>query len=175
MARKKSILGMLFGSSKKSKSKTKSKSKAKPQPKSQVPAQQKTQSSKPAMTRVYVPLSVKAFHIPEGENEGTVYVYDGRPLKGTRKGSKFTLDIVCGDITMQSIYTGTVWNENNCCVSRDGYAVGFLSGVNLRLIKNLVANHKHVTIVAKREGTDPDGWPIITALIPDADWFFEQD
>ena len=172
MARKKSILGMLFGSSKKSK--TKSKSKAKPQPKSQVPAQQKTQSSKPAMTYIHVPESADTLHIPEGENEYAVYVYDGRPLKGTRKGSKFTLDIVCGDITMQSIYTGTVWTESNCCVSRNGCAIGFLSGLNLRVIKNCVSERKHVTIVAKREGTDPDGWPIITDLVQDVDWFISN-
>jgi hypothetical protein len=167
MARKKSILGMLFGSSKKSKSKTKSKSKAKPRPESQAPAQQKTQSSNPAMTYVYVPKSADTLHIPEGENECAVYVYDGRPLKGTRKGSKFTLDIVCGDITMQSIYTGTIWTESNCCLSRNGCAIGFLSGINLRAVKDCVSKYKHVTIVAKREGTDPDGWPIITALLPD--------
>ena len=115
-----------------------------------------------------------AFEIPIGPREVRIYTYDGRALKGTRKGSVFRMNIMRGIIGMTSIYTGMQWDEEaNNCVTYNGFAVGHLSGSGF-YVTQIVEKYGSASIAVKRTGTDPDGgWPLLVALLPENDWFIE--
>lgn len=109
--------------------------------------------------------------IPDGAETQPVYVYDGRPLKGTRKGSRLTLEVLPGTYTMKSVYTGTVWTGDGA-IARSGSLVGFVGGGRYeRQLRDLVARYGTLSVHARREGTDSGGWPLIVLTVPDRRWF----
>lgn len=111
--------------------------------------------------------------IPEGEYEQKVFTYDGRPLKGKRKGSRFMLDVVPGFHTMESIYTGTEWTSSTC-VAYMRQLVGHIGeSAYERRILMLMEVYPYVRVHARRDGTDSGGWPYIVLLLPSFSWFDE--
>ena len=125
---------------------------------------------------------VEPFVVPEGPWEQHVFIYDGRPLKGTRKGSRFMLDVVPGKHTMMSVYTKTEWSS--CyTVAYKGQLIGHVGdGTIADHLVELVNRHGRVLVHAKRMGTDPGGWPLIELLVPygrrgdpEADWLGVRD
>jgi hypothetical protein len=131
--------------------------------------------SAPPMLEVSV-VNAESVEVPEGEREGRIYAYDGRPLRGTRKGSKFRMEVVIGDVDMTSIYTGMEtssleWEQTNKCVTYGGCAVGYVAGYGSLMIARLVERYGCASIVVRHDGTDEGGWPILTTLMPDYAWF----
>jgi hypothetical protein len=109
--------------------------------------------------------------VPEGTFEQKVYTYDGRPLKGTRKGSRFMLAIVPGYHTMTSVYTGTVWTSS-CAVAYESCLIGHVGeGKNYDRLTELTKRYPYVLVHGKRYGTDKGGWPIVKILLPSKSWF----
>ena len=118
--------------------------------------------------------SAEPFVVPSGPRTIHVYTYDGRPLKGTRKGSKFLLDVVRGQKTMTSVYTNTTWTEKHS-VAYKGDLIGFMNGgVYSDLVEYLLGWYERVAVQATRLGTDPKGWPIIEITVPYKSWFEEE-
>lgn len=110
--------------------------------------------------------AVPVHEVPAGEWELNVLVYDGRPLKGTRKGSKLLLDVVPGTHTMTSVYTGTVWTSD-CTLAYRGQLIGHPSDGRCKdHLTKLAMDYGHVVVHAVRLGTDPGGWPIIKLMLP---------
>ena len=132
---------------------------------------------KPNRIAVTIP-DVEPLEIPQGDDEQTIYTYDGRPIKGKLAGDIFRMDVVPGDVTMKSIYTGTVcdWEENhNRCLSYHGYAVGYYSGRGSAMLKEAVDKFGHVTVVVRHDGfNSSEGWPDLVALMPSFSWFKER-
>lgn len=54
---------------------------------------------------------LKGFIDIDGDSERAIYVYDGRPLAGVRKGQIIPIETYCGDCRMTSIYTGMEWDS----------------------------------------------------------------
>ena len=114
-----------------------------------------------------------AFAIPQGEYEGRIYTYDGRPIGEVREGEVFRMNIVRGTVRMTSIYTGSEGfsSEENCCVTFGGFAVGYLSG-RAYYVSKVVEEYGSISIAVRHDGTDPDGgWPLLKAMLPETDWF----
>lgn len=136
------------------------------------------QNDKSGMVRVGN-IGGRILAIPEGDNEGAVYVYDGRPIDDLRRGDTFRVDVVRGDVDMRSIYTGMVcdsreWKETNHCIARNGYAIGYTAKYGSKYLAELVRRGFHVTIKCRYDGTSPDGWPIVVTLLPDKKWFWKH-
>lgn len=109
--------------------------------------------------------------IPDGKFEQKVFTYDGRPLKGTRKGSRFTLDVVPGYHTMVSVYTGTEWSSHAAVAYRN-HLIGHIGeGPYKERIEMLMLKYPYVRVHARRDGTDTGGWPYITLTLPPLSWF----
>lgn len=109
--------------------------------------------------------------VPEGTFEQMVYTYDGRPLKGTRKGSRFMLAIVPGTHKMVSVYTGTEWSSS-CAVAYESCLIGHVGeGRNHDRLTELAKRYPYVLVHGKRYGTDKGGWPIVKILLPSTSWF----
>lgn len=109
--------------------------------------------------------------IPAGDYEQRVYTYDGRPLKGTRKGSRFTLDVVPGYQTMVSVYTGTEWSSY-ASVAYKNHLIGHIGdSLYKERIQMLMLKYPYVRVHARRDGTDAGGWPYITLTLPPLSWF----
>lgn len=167
MARKKSILSGLLKPKKK-----KSPLAALTTPPKKSAANKSSKPSKPLMMKV-VGSESTAYEIPRGEREARIYVYDGRALKGTRKGSVFRMNVIRGQVEMKSIYTGMSWcNETNSCITYDGFAVGYLNDGEI-YVSRMVDKFGIASIAVRRDGTDSGGWPILVALLPERDWFIE--
>lgn len=108
--------------------------------------------------------------VPEGDYEQKVFTYDGRPLKGTRKGSRFVLDVVPGYHTMVSVYTGTEWSSH-ATVAYKNQLIGHIGDSYTKArIEMLMSRYPYVRVHARRDGTDPGGWPLITLLLPSPSW-----
>lgn len=108
--------------------------------------------------------------IPEGTYEQKVFTYDGRPLKGTRKGSRFVLDVVPGCQSMVSVYTGTEW-ASNASVAYNSQLIGYIGdGAAKSKIELLMGRYPYVRVHARRDGTDAGGWPYVTLLLPPPSW-----
>lgn len=106
--------------------------------------------------------AVKAVEVPEGLSTSTVYIYDGRPLKGVRVGSIIRLTFVEGTYKMESIYTGTV-AEGNVALAYKGQLVGFISANgNSDLMASVRDNLGPLSIQATVDGRSDGGWPEIT-------------
>lgn len=118
---------------------------------------------------------VKPFEVPKGPCSASTYIYDGRPLKGTRKGSKFLLDVVRGQQAMTSVYTKTHW-ISTYAIAYKGQLIGFINDTDryADLTKRLLDQHERVVIHAERLGTDSGGWPIIKLMLPYRSWFDSQ-
>ena len=170
MARKKSILsGLLKPKKKKSPLAALTTPPKKSAPKKPSAAKK---PSKPLMMKV-VGAESAACEIPRGEREARIYVYDGRALKGTRKGSVFRMNVIRGQVEMKSIYTGMSWqNETNSCITYDGFAVGYLNDGEI-YVSRMVDKFGIASIAVRRDGTDSGGWPILVALLPEYEWFIE--
>jgi hypothetical protein len=104
----------------------------------------------------------------EGERTATVYVYDGRPLKGIKKDQRFVLEAIPGNVTMKSTLTGTVWNNResgDLPLAYNGTPVGFTKGA-CEVVGELLSRGHSVTIAAVRTGTYDRGIPEIEVLLP---------
>ena len=123
------------------------------------------QEMKPVALPVERPLEV-----PSGSFATHVYVYDGRPLRGTRKGSKFRLAVVPGYHTMTSVYTGNDWTSD-VLVAYNGHLIGYIAeGRGMSEVRSLMARYPYVTLSAERCGTDSGGWPLVEVCLPQAWW-----
>ena len=109
-----------------------------------------------------------AFEIPKGKYGAKVYVYDGTMLPA----GSFVLEVIPGETTMRSVYTGTEWT-GLCGLSYDYAPVGFVDSASTysAIIKQISDKYMRVTVHARRTGTSPQGWPEVTLQVPDYEWF----
>lgn len=126
-------------------------------------------------TNVSTPMRVRERPVPasetvilEGDFERDVYVYDGRPLSSTRKGSSFYLDVVPYDITIESVATGTVCDTkegNDIALSYKGLVVGVLPYAT-GTIKKASKEGVDFKLRIKRNGMYMPGVPDLTTALP---------
>lgn len=109
---------------------------------------------------------IDPFVVPEGEWHQHVFIYDGRPLIGRKKGERFMVDVVNGSYSMTSIYTGMRWKSNKI-VAYKGRMFGHIGDglISEHLVK-LVRKYGRVTVTAMRTGVAEGGWPIVDLLVP---------
>lgn len=108
--------------------------------------------------------------IPEGYFKIKIFIYDARPLKGKRNGSKFRVAIVPGIHTMTSVYTGRQWTSNGA-VAYNNQLIGFVAdGYPLQTVTELMKEYPYITLQAERGITVSGGWPIVNATLPPKKW-----
>ena len=109
--------------------------------------------------------------VPSGSEYAEVYVYDGRPLNGTKYGELFPLTIQVRTRSMQSVYTGTKWTDGYT-IAKDHYLIGFLGGdLQCYYLRKMVDKHRYIEVSAIIVGADPAGWPIVKLSVPPREWF----
>ena len=121
----------------------------------------------------------KPFELPEGDNDGFIYTFDARPLGKLRKGQKVRMVLVRGDYDMYDIYSDEIvvsrqYENTNCCLTYNGYAIGCLTGMRT-YIQKLVDKYGAVSVLVRYDGPNKHhGVPEFWALLPDRQWFMEE-
>ena len=113
----------------------------------------------------------------EGDEERTVYTYDGAPLKGTRKGSKFYVEVVTSPVHLHSEATGSDWDGSTggVALAYNGRVFG-MTGALEKTFREIAAAGYWIRIKAKRVGMYCEGIPEIVLMIPDpAEIFLWRD
>ena len=118
--------------------------------------------------KLYLKLMPSDAIILDGQEEKTVYVYDGKPLKNIREGSEFYLEVTPEDAVMQSSATGSVVDTKEhelAAVTYNGKLVGTLSGY-YGFLKFYTRRGRRVAIKVKCTGMYMRGIPNIVAMMP---------
>ena len=104
----------------------------------------------------------------EGSRTATVYVYDGKPMYGIRKGDTLTLDAIPGNVTLTSKLNGSTWSscyEEGAALGYKGSPIGFTNGA-CELIEALLNKGHTVSVAAKCNGMYARGIHDLEVLIP---------
>lgn len=104
----------------------------------------------------------------EGSRSVKIYVYDGKPLKGVKKGDVITLDAIGGVVFMESTLTGTLASNTdgwNTALGYKGQKIGFTSGA-CGVINELLERGHTVSISAHCNGMYAKGIPDLEAMLP---------
>lgn len=107
-------------------------------------------------------------HIEGDRRTAQVYVYDGKPLKGVKKGDLIRLTAVKGNITMESTLTGTVWSSKesgDVALAYNGKLIGFTAGA-CEVSKELLKRGHTVSFTAECTGMYAKGIPDLEVLLP---------
>lgn len=109
----------------------------------------------------------------EGDEERTVYTYDGAPLKGTRKGSKFYVEVVTSPVHLYSRVTESDWDGSSggVALAYNGRVFGMTNTLD-KTFRDIDAAGYRIRIKAKRVGMYCEGIPEIVLMIPDPDEIF---
>lgn len=105
-----------------------------------------------------------------GEEERTVYTYDGAPLRGIKKNERFVLRATAEEVTLISAETDDEWSTRDpdsdaCPLLYNGHPIGFVSSYG-GLLQELCRRGFDVQIEAKRTGTYSPIIPEIKAYLP---------
>lgn len=109
----------------------------------------------------------------EGDEERTVYTYDGSPLKGTRKGSRFYVEVVTSRVRLYSKATGSDWDGSTggVALAYNGQPFGMTNALD-NTLREIDAAGYRIRIKAKRVGMYCEGIPEIVLMLPDPDEIF---
>ena len=109
----------------------------------------------------------------EGDEERTAYTYDGAPLKGTRKGSEFYVEVVTSPVYLYSKVTGSDWDGSagGIALAYNGRPFGITNALSSTL-REISAVGYRIRIKAKRVGMYCEGIPEIVLMIPEPDEIF---
>lgn len=106
----------------------------------------------------------------EGDQKKGVYVYLSAPLKGTRKGSTFYVDVVNSSVQMTSELTGSTWDPSlgGVALARDGMPFG-VTWTSEKTLRDFVRMGYSVQVKAKRIGMYSETIPEVVLMMPDYD------
>ena len=107
-------------------------------------------------------------HIEGDYRAAQVYVYDGAPLKGVKRGDRIILSAVKGNITMESTLTGTVWSSReggDVPLAYKGKLIGFTPGAQ-EVVRELLKRGHTVSLTAECSGMYAKGIPDLEVLLP---------
>lgn len=108
----------------------------------------------------------------EGNAERTVYTYDPKPLKGTRKGSVFYADVIFERTKLVSPSTGGEWDtdvDGGVALARNGKPFGMMNTLT-RTFRELEGLGYSVKV--KRTGMYDKVIPLVVLQIPEPDEVF---
>ena len=104
----------------------------------------------------------------EGPRTAKVYVYDGKPMYGIRKGDTLTLDAIPGNVTLTSKLNGSTWSscyEEGAALGYNGSPIGFTNGA-CEAIEALLNKGHTVSVAARCNGMYARGIHDLEVLLP---------
>lgn len=131
-------------------------------------------SSPQRETRFCEEFPAKHSVVLEGNEERRVYVYDGAPLKGTRKGSVFYVEVARKPVRLVSTLNMTEWDsetDGGVALTINGTPFG-MTGTLEKTFRKLIDKGYSISIKAKRKGMYDTGIPEVSLLIPDPQEIF---
>lgn len=107
-----------------------------------------------------------------GDEERTIYTYDPAPLRGTRKGSKFEVDVVTRHTSLVSPLGGS-WDSSDggVALAYNGRVFGMTNAL-AKTLRDLDARGYAVRLGAERVGMFEGSIPEIVLRIPDPEEIF---
>lgn len=104
----------------------------------------------------------------EGPRTANVYVYDGKPMYGIRKGDTLTLDAIPGNVTLVSKLNGSTWSScygEGTALGYNGSPVGFTNGA-CEAIEALLNKGYKVSVAARCNGMYAVGIHDLEVMLP---------
>lgn len=103
----------------------------------------------------------------DGQEQTSVYVYDGKPVRRLEVGQETYADVVPRDVILRSEFTGTIADTGefgDSALSIDGQVFGVIGSRLGPILKKAAARGYKVRVKVKRTGTYMPGCPELVAL-----------